>query len=58
MCIIDINNNCNVYVFCVMDARWDDFGVGKVLTNLCISGVFLSNQNLIILYYSNFDSFL
>ena len=25
VCIIDVNNNCNVYAFCVMDVRRDDF---------------------------------
>ena len=40
----------NVYVFCVKDARCDDFVVGIFLTNLCISDVFLSNQFFILFY--------
>ena len=51
MRIIDVNNNCTVYVFCVMDARCDDFVVGIFLKNLSIS----DTQNLLfILCYSNF----
>ena len=34
------NKNCNVHIFCVIDARWDDFVVGMFFTYLCIS-----NQN-------------
>ena len=34
-----------------MDARWDDFVVGIFLTDFCFSDVFLSNQNLILLFY-------
>ena len=58
MCIIDVDNNYYVYVFCVMDARWNDFVDGIFLTNLGVSDIFLSNQNFIILYYSDFHSFL
>ena len=31
-----------------MDARWDVFVVRIFLTNLCISDIFLSNQNSLI----------
>ena len=40
-----------------MDARWNDFVDGIFLTNLGVSDIFLSNQNFIILYYSDFHSF-
>ena len=35
-----------------MNARWDDFVDGIFLINLCISDIFLSNQNFLsILFY-------
>ena len=52
VCIVDVNNKvCNVYVSCVMDARWEDLVVGIFLTNLCFSDIFLSNQKLSILLF-------
>ena len=49
MCIIDVSNKgCNVYVFCVVDARWGDFVVvGIFLKSLGVPDVFLSNLNFL-----------
>ena len=53
ICIIDLNNKgCNVYVFCVMNSRWE------IDKSLCFGYFFqIKILYLIILYYSNFHSF-
>ena len=52
MCFIDINNKgCNVfYVFCVMDARWNDF-VEIFLTNLLFFQMYFFQIKISILLF-------
>ena len=42
----------NVYVFCAMDARWDDFFIGISFTKSCVSNVLFPNQNFLHTFYN------